>query len=144
MQHPEKPGSFHLGDSGELVRLRKSGCAGEFAKAQPGFPPLGKQGLALFKPLVPSKLIRCTLRVWAKVWRSRNFSLKRELSVSFWKASVVFRGFQNDILNPEKKERKESEVAQSCPTLCDPMDCSLPGSSVYGILQARVLEWVAI
>ena len=39
---------------------------------------------------------------------------------------------------------KESEVAQSCPTLCDPMDCSLPGSSVHGILQARMLEWVAI
>ena len=33
---------------------------------------------------------------------------------------------------------------QSCPTLCDPMDCSLPGSSVPGILQARTLEWVAI
>ena len=37
-----------------------------------------------------------------------------------------------------------SEVAQSCPTLCDPMNCSLPGSSLHGILQARVLEWVAI
>ena len=37
-----------------------------------------------------------------------------------------------------------SEVAQSCPTLCDPVDCSLPGSSVYGILQARILEWVTI
>ena len=36
----------------------------------------------------------------------------------------------------------ESEVAQSCPTLCDPMDCSLRGSSVHGIFQARVLEWV--
>ena len=36
----------------------------------------------------------------------------------------------------------ESEVAQSCPTLCDPVDCSPPGSSVHGILQARVLEWV--
>ena len=40
--------------------------------------------------------------------------------------------------------KSESEVAQSCPTLRDPMDCSLPGSSVHGILQARVLEWVAI
>ena len=39
---------------------------------------------------------------------------------------------------------KWSEVAQSCPTLCDPMDCSLSGSSVYGIFQARVLEWIAI
>ena len=40
--------------------------------------------------------------------------------------------------------QKWSEIAQSCPTLCDPMDCSLQGSSVHGILQARVLEWVAI
>ena len=38
----------------------------------------------------------------------------------------------------------ESEVAQSCPTLSDPMHCSLPGSSVHGIFQARVLEWGAI
>ena len=38
----------------------------------------------------------------------------------------------------------ESEVAQSCPTLSDPMDCSLPGSSVHGVFQARVLEWGAI
>ena len=37
----------------------------------------------------------------------------------------------------------ESEVAQSCPTLCDPMDCRLPGSSILGIFQARVLEWGA-
>ena len=40
--------------------------------------------------------------------------------------------------------KSESEVVQSCPTLSDPMDCSLPGSSVHGIFQARVLEWVAI
>ena len=40
--------------------------------------------------------------------------------------------------------RSESEVAQSCPTLSDPMDCSLPGSSAHGIFQARVLEWGAI
>ena len=42
------------------------------------------------------------------------------------------------------KVKSESEVAQSCPTLCDPMDCGLPGSSVHGIFQARVLEWGAI
>ena len=39
---------------------------------------------------------------------------------------------------------KESEVTQLCPTLCDPMDCSLSGSSIHGIFQARVLEWIAI
>ena len=42
------------------------------------------------------------------------------------------------------KVKSESEVAQSCPTPSDPMDCSLPGPSVHGIFQARVLEWVAI
>ena len=42
------------------------------------------------------------------------------------------------------KVKSESEVAQLGPTLSDPMDCSLPGSSVHGIFQARVLEWVAI
>ena len=42
------------------------------------------------------------------------------------------------------KVKSESEVAQSCLTLSNPMDCSLPGSSVHGIFQARVLEWVAI
>ena len=42
------------------------------------------------------------------------------------------------------KVKSESEVIQSCLTLSDPMDCSLPGSSIHGIFQARVLEWGAI
>ena len=42
------------------------------------------------------------------------------------------------------KVKSESEVAQSCPTPSDPMDCSPPGSSVHGIFQARVLEWVPL
>ena len=42
------------------------------------------------------------------------------------------------------KVKSESEVAQSCLTLSDPMDCSLPGTSIHGIVQLRVLEWVAI
>ena len=42
------------------------------------------------------------------------------------------------------KVKSESEVAQSCPTLSDPMDCSLPGPSVHGIFQARVLKWGAL
>ena len=42
------------------------------------------------------------------------------------------------------KVKSESEVTQLCPTLRDPMDCGLPGSSVHGIFQARVLEWGAI
>ena len=42
------------------------------------------------------------------------------------------------------RQARRSEVAQSCLTLCNPMNCSLPGSSNHGILQARILEWVAI
>ena len=45
---------------------------------------------------------------------------------------------------PSPMHESESEVAQSCPTLHDPMDCSPPGSSIHGIFQARVLEWGAI
>ena len=48
-------------------------------------------------------------------------------------------------MSPLRVERKEeSEFAQSCSTLCHPMDCNLPGSSVPGISQARMLEWVAV
>ena len=46
--------------------------------------------------------------------------------------------------SPMHEVKSESEVAQSCPTLSDPMDYSLPDSSIHGIFQARVLEWVAI
>ena len=51
---------------------------------------------------------------------------------------------QTDILGIDVKVKSESEVAQLCPTLCNPMDYSLPRSSIHGIFQVRVLEWVAI
>ena len=50
----------------------------------------------------------------------------------------------NTIWNRRTTRKKESEVAQSCLTPCDPMDCSLPGSSLHGIFQARTLKWGAI
>ena len=50
----------------------------------------------------------------------------------------------SDAIQPSHPYLSETEVAQLCLTLCDPMDCSLPGSFVYGIFQAIVLEWVAI
>ena len=48
------------------------------------------------------------------------------------------------LFNTLSESENESEVTQLCPTLCDPMNCSLPGFSLHGIVQARVLEWVAI
>ena len=47
-------------------------------------------------------------------------------------------------LSPLRHCESESEFTQSCPTLGDPMDCSLPGSSIHGILQARIVDWVAM
>ena len=70
------------------------------------------------------------------------YSLQTPLVMTlFWEQAFHLNFFR---LLGGKKEKKESEVVQSCPTLCDPMDCRLPSSSVHGILQARILEWVAI
>ena len=63
---------------------------------------------------------------------------------SIWEDSMLFHDKNTQQITSKRKVKSESEVAQSCPTLCDPMDCSLPGSSVYGIFQAKLLEWVAI
>ena len=54
--------------------------------------------------------------------------------------SATKKGGNSAIYNMDEP----SEVAQSCPTLCNPMDCSLTGSSIHGIFQARILEWFAI
>jgi len=61
-----------------------------------------------------------------------------------WDSPGQNTGVGYHFLLQRMKVKSESEVAQSCPTLSDPMDCSLPGSSIHGILQARVLEWGAI
>ena len=61
-----------------------------------------------------------------------------------WDSPCKSTGVSCHFLLQGRKVKSESEVAQSCPTLSDPMDRSLPGSSIHGIFQARVLEWVAI
>ena len=61
-----------------------------------------------------------------------------------WDSPGKNTGVGCHFLHQRVKVKSESEVAQSCLTLSDPMDCSLPGSSVHGIFQARVLEWGAI
>ena len=65
-----------------------------------------------------------------------------------WNQKIVGRNVNNlryaDDTTLMAESKSESEVAQSCPTLCDSVDCSLPASSVHGILQVRMLEWVAI
>ena len=67
----------------------------------------------------------------------KGFSVVNEEEVD------VFLKFSCFFYDPIER-KKESKVAQSCPTLCDPVNCSPPGSFVLGIFQARILEWVAI
>ena len=72
-----------------------------------------------------------------------------ELDMEQWTGSKLGKEYGKVVYcNPNYltsiQSESESEVAQSCPILCDPMDCSLSGSSVHGIFQARVLEWIAI
>ena len=64
-----------------------------------------------------------------------------------WKTQQWPQDWQRSVFIPIPKKFSSvqfSSVAQSCPTLCDPMDCSLPGFSIHGILQERILEWVTI
>ena len=76
------------------------------------------------------------------IFKSRDITLPTKVRlVKSMVFPVVMYGCESWTI---KKAEIESEVAQSCPTLCDPMDCSPEGSSVHGVLQARILEWVAI
>ena len=95
-------------------------------------------------------LILCKLQI-NSLWQRRILSfhgpvpkiqmlLKKNSPVLDARFQATYRPFGAWLT--EKK--KESEVAQSCPTLCDPVGCSLPVSSIHGTLQARILEWVAI
>ena len=62
-------------------------------------------------------------------------------TIKSYKISGIFVAIKN---KPMAAAAPAAKLLQSCPTLCDPTDCSLPGFSVHGILQARTLEWVAI
>ena len=67
------------------------------------------------------------MKFWAKLLKGSNVPVHSSSFHAGW-----------------NKDESESEVTQLCPTLCDPMDCSLPGSSIHEISQAKILEWVAI
>ena len=98
---------------------------------------------------LPSYLVSCCFRCFKSLcyllmfltWGNNNL-LHKPFSVFQLKWSSFCGSCDTLSLCPESES--ENEVAQSCPTLCDPMACSLPGFSVHGIFQARILEWVTI
>ena len=91
----------------------------------------GNITLAMRAKILPSYFIIASL--------SRNLSLHLCIHIIFFSES-----FEGKLVTIPIMFIVVSSVTQSCPTLCNPMNCSLPGSSVHGILQARILEWVAL
>ena len=95
---------------------------------------VGKKGLPLFSQTALSYL-----------WQHFSHFLGMDWVLQAWKRPTGLASgslFKHKSLILAPVTSLKSEVTQSCPTLCNPMDCSLPGSSVHGIIQARILEWV--
>ena len=90
--------------------------------------------------LGPSIQTKCNYYAEVLFWKNKNKKKLCKRMATKGNSLLLFLERKKE----RKKKEKESEDAQSCTTLCDPMDCSLPGSSVHGIFQARILEWVAI
>ena len=79
------------------------------------------------------------------MWKNGRVNMDKYICLySIIVCTDCLRFFSNPSSRDEMHVKSESKVAQSCPTLCDPMDCSPPGSSVHGIFQARILEGVDI
>ena len=119
-----------------------TGCPA-FLFAKSGNPNFGLTGTVTVQFIIPVLLAAAakSLQSCPTLWphRRQPTRLRRP-----WDSPGKNTGVGSHFLLQCMKVKSESEVAQSCPTLIDPMDCSPPGSSVHGILQARVLEWGAI
>ena len=84
------------------------------------------------------------VRAYAQAFSTNSLHKENILKNTFFDQKVLQEELCTSVSSCISLWSVEVLVTQSCPTLCDPMDCNLPGSSVHGILQARTLEWVAI
>ena len=110
-------------------------------------PPSWNPSLGIAKWPLGAKLLL--------VWQETRSNLKQvvedvarcfdnQIWISLWGIASVHQGKFMRLFSNHKTGLTACVLTQSCPTLCDPMDCSPPGSFVHGILQARILEWVAM
>ena len=92
------------------------------------------------KAAISKKARYCMITTILTFWKKQNHENRKKSSVCqrlvMWRNSYSTKDFWTEL--------NWTDVAHSCLTLCSPVDCSPPGSSVHGILQARILEWVAI
>ena len=121
----------------------------------PGLLLVGRFFITVLIFVLVIVLFRCSISYWFSFGRLHAKSLQSCLTVQPYGQQPTRLLCPQD--SPDKntgvgchfllqcmKVKSESEVAQSCPTLSDPVDCSPPGSSIHGFLQARVLEWVPL
>ena len=90
-----------------------------------------------------------SMNLWEMTFHGKKYSFRTFNGSRAFCCTVAWSLTQFSVVGYLVKFHCESEnvnvlLTQSCPVLCDPMDCSLPGSSVHGISQARILEWIAI
>ena len=123
---------------------KESTCNAGDLGSIPGWKDSLENGMATLSSLLSWRI------PWTKepdsLWGHKESNMTEQLTISFpFQTLFTVYGYQ---LLPKPPVVvavvSELNVAQSCPTLCNPRDSSRPGSSVYGILQARILEWVAI
>ena len=91
----------------------------------------------------PSIFLTCLHRSLNTLWHKRVLSVLFAFPALHWESTISSR-CPSSFLQSASVLFAEVKVAQSCSALCSPMDCSLPGSSVHGSLQARILVWVAV
>ena len=89
-------------------------------------------------------IVKNALQMLGRMWRKENPLIPLVGKYNWCSHYGEQYGGSLKKIKIEQPATPLSEVAQSCPTLCNPVDCSPPGSSIHGILQARILEWVAI
>ena len=96
--------------------------------------------------ILKDDVVKVLHSICQQVWKSQQWpqAWKRSVFIPIPRKAMPKNAQATTQLHSSHMLVSESEVAQSCPTLCDPMDCSLPGSSAHGIFQARVLGWDAI
>ena len=139
-----KRGERWLGKGALMIVLHSCNSATNLCAFEGAYDPLWAALVAQMVKHLPAVLLLLLLSRFSRVRlcaTPETAAPQAHLSLGF---SRQDNGVGCHFLLPCMKVKSENEVAQSCPTLSNPMDCSPPGSSVHRIFQARVLEWAAI